>query len=45
MKLVPHRLRFVSDILHNVAMLPCMPLPIARIIGKAASRFYYQLAK
>jgi hypothetical protein len=36
-----HTLRAVSDALHTLAMLSFMPLCIARILAKVASRFYY----
>jgi hypothetical protein len=44
MTLKAHPLRIFSHILHAVAMLPCMPLCIARIIAKASARLYYSKA-
>lgn len=41
MKLTRHPLRPVSDFLHAVAMLPFLPLCVARPIERLASRFYY----
>jgi hypothetical protein len=35
----PHKLRFFSDFLHNLAMV--LPLPIARPVAKLSSKFYY----
>ena len=34
-----HPLRFLSDILHNIAMV--MPMPIAKPIAKLSAKFYY----
>jgi hypothetical protein len=34
-----HPLRFLSNILHEIAMV--LPLPIARPVANLASRFYY----
>jgi len=34
-----HPLRFLSDILHEIAMV--LPLPIARPVANLSSKFYY----
>jgi hypothetical protein len=34
-----HPLRFLSDILHEIAMV--LPLPIAKPIANLSSKFYY----
>ena len=34
-----HPLRFISNILHEIAMV--LPLPIARPIANLSSKFYY----
>lgn len=44
MNLAPHHLRPLSNLLHAVAMLPIMPLFIARPIAKLASKLYYKVA-
>jgi hypothetical protein len=36
-----HPLRPLSNLLYSVAMLPGMPFPIARLLAKAAARFYF----
>ncbi len=41
-KLRPHKLRRLSNVLHEVAMI--LPLPLARPLGKLSSRLYYSLA-
>ena len=37
----PHKLRNLSNLAHSVAMLPFVPLCIARPLAKIAGRFYY----
>jgi hypothetical protein len=44
MKLIPHKHRWISNLLHQAAMLPFMPLRIARKMASASARFYYQQA-
>jgi len=44
MKLKRHPLRPLSDALHALAMIPGMPLGIAKRIASLASRFYYSKA-
>ena len=41
MNLQRHPLRRLSDLLHNIAMLPFMPMFLARPIAKLSSKFYY----
>ena len=41
MKLKRHPLRPLSNVLHKVAMLPFMPLALARKISALSSRLYY----
>ena len=35
----PHKLRIISNLLHEIAMIS--PMPIARLISKIATKFYY----
>jgi hypothetical protein len=44
MKLIPHKHRWISNLLHQAAMLPFMPLRIARKMASASARLYYQQA-
>ena len=41
MKLKRHPLRRLSDLLHNIAMLPFMPMLIARPLANLSSKYYY----
>lgn len=45
MKFKPHKLRPLSNLLFRAAMLPIMPPPIAKLLAKVSSRFYYSLDK
>jgi hypothetical protein len=38
-----HPLRKISDLLFRIAMLPGLPLLIARPIARASSKFYYSI--